>query len=93
MLRTSHLAQTQFDANAAAGRRLAYVNAFMEGSTPRISAIWNSVPAGGLVARHGLDSAQYQAGFDQWTGMGYRTRSVTGYDGGGSARSAALWVR
>ena len=84
--------QGRFDANVAAGRRPAYLDAFLDGATRRISAIWDSTP-GAWVARHGLTAAQYQTEFDTWTGQGYRTRCVTGYDGGGSARFAAIWTK
>jgi hypothetical protein len=84
--------QTQFTANVNAGRRLAYVDAFMEAGVPKLSAIWNQQDSGNWVARHGLSSADYQTDFTTFLGQGYLTRCVTGYeDGAGNALFAALW--
>lgn len=44
------------------------------------------------VARHGLNSAQYQSAFDDFSSKGYRLKSISGYDSGG-ARYAALWSK
>lgn len=44
------------------------------------------------VARHGLTSAQYQSAFEDFTGKGFRLKSISGYDSGG-ARYAALWSK
>jgi hypothetical protein len=85
--------QTQTNANVAAGRRTAYINAFLENGTPRISAIWDQRDSGAWVARHNQTSAEYQAEFNTRIGQGYLTRIVTGYDNGaGSARFAGLWT-
>jgi hypothetical protein len=43
------------------------------------------------VARHGMNSAQYQAAFDQFGAQGYRLVLVDGYALGGSANFAAIW--
>jgi hypothetical protein len=84
--------QAAFDANAAAGRHLAYVNAYSDGSGPRFSAIWQSeAPAG--PARHGMSSSDYQAKHDTELNAGRLTRAVTGYESGSTARFAAYWTR
>ncbi len=49
--------------------------------------------AASWVARHGLTSAQYQNVFTNLTGRGYRLIAVSGYDSGGRARYAALWIK
>lgn len=85
--------QTQFNANTAAGRRLAYVNAFMESGVPKISAIWDQKNTGSWVARHGQSSAQYQAEFDLRVSQGLLPRRVAGYESGGSARFASLFTQ
>ncbi|MFZ5634965.1 MAG: serine hydrolase [Pseudomonadota bacterium] len=54
-------------------------------ATPAMAADW--------VARHGLTGAQYQAAFEDYAGKGFRLASISGYDSGGSARYAALWVK
>jgi hypothetical protein len=83
--------QQAFDANARAGRHLAYLNAYVHGGTPYFSAIWSSKAGAGETARHGLTGAQYQQAWEQQTSQGRRTRDVTGYAVGGSARYAAYW--
>jgi hypothetical protein len=85
--------QTQFDANVAAGRHLSYVNAFMEGGVPKISAIWDQSPIGGWVARHGQTAAQYQAEYDTRYAQNLLVRCVAGYESGGSARFASLFAQ
>lgn len=52
---------------------------------PAAAAAW--------VARHGLTGAQYQNVFNDLTGKGYRLIAVSGYDRGGKARYAALWIK
>jgi len=48
--------------------------------------------AGEWVARHGLNSAQYQAAFDDFKNKGFRLATISGYDAGG-ARYAAIWKK
>lgn len=84
--------QLESNSQVAAGRRLSYVNAFMFAGTARFSAIWDQRDSGSWASRHDLSSAGYQSEWTRWTGFGYRTRAVTGYDNGsGNARFAALW--
>ena len=45
------------------------------------------------VARHGLTSAQYQAEFNKWVGLGYRLTYVSGYQQNSQARYAALFEK
>lgn len=84
--------QTQFDANVAAGRRLAYVNVFNENGSPRFSAIWNQADSGTWAARHGRTSAEYQQDFNTLTSQGLQPRAVTGYTEAGVGRFAALFT-
>ncbi|AWV07374.1 hypothetical protein C9I47_1679 [Lysobacter maris] len=83
--------QQAFDANAQAGRRLVYVNAYVHGGQPYFSAIWSSKASGPYKARHGLTGSQYQNEWESTTQAGYLTRDVTGYAAGNSARYAAIW--
>jgi hypothetical protein len=85
--------QTEFDKQVNGGKRLAYVNAFMENGGPRISAIWNQLNAGDWVARHALDSGGAQTAYDNFIGQGFQTRSLSGYQSGGAARYAGLWTK
>jgi len=45
------------------------------------------------VARHGLNSAQYQQAFDSWAAQGYKLSYVAGYTWNNDARYAALWEK
>lgn len=84
--------QAKFDANSAAGLRLAYLNAFTYLGGPRITAIWyQNAPSG--VARHGMSSDEYQQESDKEAAAGLLKRAVTGYEDGGQARFAALWTK
>ena len=90
---TSAQYQAQFNAQIAAGRRLAYINAYSNNGVPNFTAIWNSVQPTSWVARHDLTSAQFQNEFNTWTGAGFVTRMITGYDNGaGSHRFAGYWT-
>ena len=83
--------QTTFNQQAAAGRKLVYVNAYNDSGGVRFTAIWYSKPATWPYARHGLTSSQYQSEFDSQLAQGHLTRAVTGYDSGGQAYYAAFW--
>jgi CubicO group peptidase (beta-lactamase class C family) len=49
--------------------------------------------AAAWVARHGLTGAQYQAAFNDYVDKGYQLVSISGYESGGGARYAALWIQ
>ncbi len=85
--------QQAFDANAKAGRKLVYVNAYAHGGQPQFSAIWSAKGNGAYRARHGLSGAQYQDEWEAATGAGYLTRDVTGYGVGGKAYYAGIWSK
>lgn len=89
---TSAAYQTQFSAQIAAGRRLAYINAYSNNGVPNFTAIWNSIQPASWVARHDLTSAQFQSEFDNWTGQGLSTRMITGYQNGGATNFAGYWT-
>lgn len=79
------------DANAQIGRKRVYLNAYNYAGGVRFSAIWQAPVAGAYTAKHGLNGAQYQAEYEKWTGLGYLTRVVTGYEDNNVARFAGLW--
>jgi hypothetical protein len=85
--------QTEFNTQVKAGRRLSYVNAFMEGGVPKISAIWDESNAGGWSARHDMTAGNYQLEWDNHIGQGYQTRRTAGYERSGIARYAAVWTK
>src|ERR1700756_832643 len=53
--------------------------------TSRLEAQWQ--------ARHGMTAAQFQSTFDDLFKQGYRLKTISGYESGGSERFAALWVK
>lgn len=84
--------QTVFNDNIAAGRLLAYLNAYLVQGQVFFAGIWNSVPYGAWEARHNLSQIDYQHEWDTWTGAGYSTRLVTGYAPGGAHTYGGLWT-
>lgn len=84
--------QTKFNENSTAGRQLVYLNAYNHGSNGiRFSAIWHSAVSGSTIAKHGLNSANYQEEWKTATDKGFLTQCVTGYDAGINANFAAFW--
>lgn len=83
--------QELYDAQKALGRQPIYLNAFSHAGQSYLSAVFSSTATGTLAARHGMTSAEYQAEWEKWTDADFLTRHVTGYDGGGTARYAAIW--
>lgn len=84
--------QALYDANAKAGRRPSYVNAYMHRGQPFYSVIFSEKPTGARKDRHGLTSAQYQAEFNAAHEAGLLTRAVSGYDGAqANHRYIAIW--
>lgn len=57
----------------------------------RFAAIWEKAGGPAFVARHGLNSQQYQQEFDKLTGQGFCLIDVSGYEVGGQAHFAAIW--
>lgn len=85
--------QGKWDEYAEAGMQLGYVNAFMDGGTPKFSAIWYKTPPySSARARHGMTGAQFQVAFDDNLKAGRFTRCVTGYERNNKSGYAALWT-
>ncbi len=85
--------QKKFDQYVAQGFRLVWVDGYAVGGQDRYAAIWDKSPSGAWVAHHGMNSATYQAKFDQYVGQGYRLLLVSGYGVAGQDRYAALWQK
>ncbi len=82
--------QSWVETEAKAGRKLAYVDAYVRGRTANLSAITTSRSTTRL-ARHGLTSAQLQTEFDAALKRGWQTLAITAYPTGTGVRYAALW--
>ncbi|MGE0550941.1 MAG: peptidoglycan DD-metalloendopeptidase family protein [Kofleriaceae bacterium] len=89
---TSAEYQANFDANAAAGRRLIYLNSYVHNNAPYYTAIWAS-SAPSVYARHGMSSATYQSVWQTRVDTGWSTAAVTGSQAGGVTRYAAFWTK
>ena len=84
--------QAQINQQAAAGRKLVYLNAYNDQAGPRFTAIWYS-NAAVPYARHGIEPYDYYALADAQRKNGLLTRAVTGYTDGASPRYAAFWSK
>ena len=82
--------QAQINQQAAAGRRLVYLNAYNDPSGPHFTAIWYSNAAVSY-ARHGIDPLDYYALAKAQRARGLLTRAVTGYTDGTNLRYAGFW--
>lgn len=83
--------QQVFDENKAAGRQLAYIQAYNHNGGVRFSGIWYSIFSTPFAAFHGMSSSEYQDEWENRTGQGFLTQAVTGYEQNNAIRFAALW--
>lgn len=83
--------QQTFDDATNAGMTLDYFNAYDDNGVARISAIWNSAPVNGWVARHDLSKAGLDGEHDYWTNYGLILRFVAGYAEGATEYFGAFW--
>lgn len=70
-----------------------WLDMFDSGGKTYVNAIFRPKSAGAIAAYHGLNGAQYQARFTEWTGKGYRPIIVESYLEGGSPRYAAVFKK
>ncbi|MEJ3652946.1 serine hydrolase [Actinomycetes bacterium KLBMP 9759] len=85
--------QAEFDRLAEDGYRPVRISAFGIGGQARFAAIWHKVGGPALVARHGLTADAFQAEWDRLAGDGHRPVEVCGYEEGGQARFAGIWLK
>ena len=84
--------QAEYDAQKGAGRRPLYLNAYMHGGQPYISAIFGQVSTPARKDRHLMSAGQYQTEYESARAAGMLTRAVTSFDGAQSQhRYAAAW--
>lgn len=83
--------QKWLEAEAKAGRRLVYVDAWMDGGKAMFSAVVSSKASAVYQARHELTSSGYQTEYQRWTGRKLHTQAVAAYATGSGIRFAALW--
>src|SRR6266849_5453530 len=85
--------QQAFDARTKQGYRPLHVWGYTSGGTPRFAVIFEQSSGPAWVARHDLNSAQYQQAFNDFAKQGYRLKVVSGYNVGGADKYAALWEK
>lgn len=71
--------QKEFDKQAAAGYRLAFLNGYDVGGRALFAAIWEKRDGPAQVARHALTAAEYQKEYDRLAAAGYRPLWVSCY--------------
>ena len=87
----SNAYQQAFDDNVRQGFRLKVVSGYEVAGQARYAAIWDKSQGPAFVARHGLNSQQYQQAFDQLVRQGFRLKLVNGYSVAGQELFAAIW--
>lgn len=90
---TSAQYQTEFDKWTKQGYRPVVLSGYGVAGKDYYAAVFEKKSGGAWVARHGLNSAQYQAEFNKWTKDGYRLVNVSGYYANGSDRYAAIFEK
>ncbi len=90
---TSAEYQAEFTKNAAQGFRLKLISGYASGNEARYAAIWEKTAGPAWVARHGLNSADYQAEFNKNAGLGFSLVHVSGYRVGNNTLYAAIWEK
>lgn len=83
--------QAAFDEMNSRGFRLVYVSGYSINNEDRFAAIWEQRGGPAMEARHGLNSAQYQATFDEMNSRGFRLVLVNGYSVNNEERYVAIW--
>jgi hypothetical protein len=85
--------QTEFVNWTGQGLNLAYLDVYLDGGSPRFSAIWDSTQYNNWVARHDRDATTFQNDFNTWSGAGYLMNIITGYRNGFEHNFAGYWVK
>jgi hypothetical protein len=66
---------------------------FIAAALVLILALSNRLDAQEWQARHNMTPAQFQSTFDDLFKQGYRLKTISGYESGGSERFAGLWIK
>jgi hypothetical protein len=91
------LTAAQYQAEVTAwsnqGFRPLSLSAWRTTNGSRFACVYEKGGSGTWAARHGLDSAAYQAAFNQFVGQGMRLRGVQPYVEGSTVRYIAWWEK
>ncbi|MEM9917807.1 MAG: peptidoglycan DD-metalloendopeptidase family protein [Bacteroidota bacterium] len=86
--------QQQFTHWADKGMKLVYLNAYTHNGQPYFSAIWYGKSSfKNFPSKHHLSGSGYQTQFNKWTGQGFCTNLVTGYEYQNKAAFAGSWIK
>ena len=85
--------QKKFNTYVSQGYVLTQVEGYGVGRSVRYAAIWEKKSGNSWVARHGMDSAKYQAEFDKHAKNGYVLSHLSGYEVKGKDFYAAIWEK
>ncbi|WP_188113433.1 hypothetical protein [Nocardioides humilatus] len=84
--------QNRINTEGAAGRKLTYLNGFLNGSTPFLVQVYIGGVGGTTTTLVAKTGAEYQTAFNTNLAAGRLTRSETAYDNGsGSVRYSSVW--
>lgn len=90
---TSAQYQAEVNRLVPQGYRIVGVSGYGVNGVDYYAALFEKKGTTPWMARHGLNSAQYQAEFNRVTPLGYKPTVVNGYTVGTTDRYAAIWER
>lgn len=89
------LTSAQYQAEMVHWKSLGYRPKWVQGygvqNVDRYIAYWELTGGPAWAARHGLNTAQFEAEHQHWLGLGYRLTHISGYQISGTNYWAALW--
>ena len=85
--------QATFDEFTKKGFYPAFINAYMSGNQELFACVFEKGNNPAWAARHGLNAAQYQAAFNEFTGQGYYPKVVSGYNKNGTDLYAVIFQK
>jgi CubicO group peptidase (beta-lactamase class C family) len=83
--------QSVFDAHVAAGYRLTHLSGYGGSGGEKYAAIWEQKSGSRWIARHGLNSAEFQAEFDAQFLAGYHLTLIGSYPAGNGVHFLGIW--
>jgi CubicO group peptidase (beta-lactamase class C family) len=90
---TSAQYQAAFDDFKTKGFRLIHVYGYSVGGSATYAAIWEKSPGPAYEAKGGLNAADFQKAFNDYTKQGYVLKTVSGFHANGEDEYAAIWEK
>ncbi|NEZ41000.1 serine hydrolase [Paenibacillus alvei] len=85
--------QTLFTTLASQGYRPICVSGYEVAGTDRYASLWYKVSGPEWRARHGMNAAEYQSEFANWSSQGFLLWRISGYEVAGQNFYAAIWIK